>query len=122
MKLELDFSKNHKSIYKKFQNPYLQKQFQLRLHTGSVEGIPQVPPTGQKYGSYAGGVLYKLVHSSGPLFTASMDENRILLPDLDWNPTIKEVLSETELLVDSAYTSSDGTVSGFECGDIYIFV
>ena len=50
MKLELDFSKNHKSIYKKFQNPYLQKQFQL-LHTGSVEGIPQVPPTGQKYGS-----------------------------------------------------------------------
>ena len=42
-----------------------------------------------------------------------MDENRILLPDLDWNPTIKEVLSETELLVDSAYTSSDGTVSGF---------
>ena len=52
-----------------------------------------------------------------------MDENRILLPsDLDWNPTIKEVLSETELLVDSAFTSSDGTVSGFGAMDIYIFV
>ena len=93
--------------------PLFTKTIPIAVHTGSVEGIPQVPPTGQKYGSYAGGVLYKLVHSSGPLFTASMDENRILLPDLDWNPTIKEVLSETELLVDSAYTSSDGTVSGF---------
>ena len=107
------FYKRPKISIEEISKPIFTKTIPIAIHSGSIEGQAFTPPEGQDYNSYAGGVLYKLIHDGGPLFSSSMDETQLFIEDLNFNPTVKEVLSETELLVDSAYTSSDGTVSGF---------
>jgi len=107
------FYKRPKISIEEISKPIFTKTIPIAIYSGSIEGQAFTPPEGQDYNSYAGGVLYKLIHDGGPLFSSSMDETQLFIEDLNFNPTVKEVLSETELLVDSAYTSSDGTVSGF---------
>ena len=46
-------------------------------------------------------------------FTSSIDENVISFPSINYFPTVKEVLSETEVLVDTPFTSSTGIVQPF---------
>ena len=93
--------------------PLFTKTIPTITQSGSLDGIPLQPEAGTNYSNYGGGVLYRLKVNSGPNFTSSIDENTILFPSLNYNPTVKEALSETEVLVDSAYTGSDGLVAGF---------
>ena len=107
------FYKRPKITIEELSKPLFTKTIPTITQSGSLDGIPQVPVEGQDYREYAGGVLYKLKVNSGPNFTSSIDENVISFPTLNYFPTVKEVLSETEVLVDSPYTSSDGLVQPF---------
>ena len=107
------FFKRPKISIEELSKPLFTKTIPTITQTGSLEGTPQVPAEGQDYREYAGGVLYKLTKTSGPNFTSSIDENVISFPSINYFPTVKEVLSETEVLVDTPFTSSTGIVQPF---------
>jgi len=107
------FFKRPKISIEELSKPLFTKTIPTITQTGSLEGTPQVPAEGQDYRQYAGGVLYKLTKTSGPNFTSSIDENVISFPSINYFPNVKEVLSETEVLVDTPFTSSTGIVQPF---------
>ena len=107
------FFKKPKISIEELSKPLFTKTIPTITQSGSLQGTPQVPPAGQDYNEYAGGVLYKLTKTSGPNFTSSIDENIISFPSINYFPTVKEVLSETEVLVDTPFTSSTGIVEPF---------
>ena len=83
--------------------------------TGSVDGFAGTPEEGQDLSTWTAGTFYKIKNepqADVPGFTQSMDENIISIPSLGYNPTIKEVLTPTDLLVDIPYTNN-GLVSNF---------
>ena len=105
--------KGSKISIEELSKPLFTKTIPTITQTGSLEGTPQVREKGWDYRKYAGGVLYKLTKTSGPNFTSSIDENVISFPSINYFPTVKEVLSETEVLVDTPFTSSTGIVQPF---------
>ena len=107
------FFKRPKISIEEISKPLFTKTIPTVTQSGSLDGIPFQPEAGTDYSNYGGGVLYRLKVNSGPNFTSSIDESTISFPSLNYNPTVKEALSETEVLVDSAHTGSDGLVTGF---------
>jgi hypothetical protein len=83
--------------------------------TGSLSGIPQSPPVGTTLSRWRAGTTYKLRIDDGDAsnWTSSVDDNTISVSSLNYSPTVIEVLSNKEVLVDTPYTSSFGQVSGF---------
>tara|TARA_B100001564_G_C20669433_1_gene685403 strand:- start:777 stop:7271 length:6495 start_codon:yes stop_codon:yes gene_type:complete len=93
------------------------KEIPSITQTGSVDGFAGAPEEGQDLSTWTAGTFYKIKldtdNPSQPGFTQSMDENIISIPSLGYNPTIKEVVTPTDLLVDIPYADK-GLVSNFQ--------
>ena len=82
--------------------------------TGTLSGIPQSPPAGSDLSTWRAGTAYKLKIDDGVSnWTSSVDDNTISVSSLNYSPNVIEVLSNTEVLVDTPFTSSNGEVAGF---------
>jgi|APSaa5957512622_1039677.scaffolds.fasta_scaffold02537_7 hypothetical protein len=81
--------------------------------TGSVQGIPELPITGTNYNDWHAGTLYNLTITDSGTWSSSIDEHSISIPSLNYTPTVKEVLNDKSILVDTPYTSSN-LVSTFD--------
>jgi len=82
--------------------------------TGTISGIPQNPPAGSDLSTWRAGTSYKLkIDDDITNWTSSVDDNTISVSSLNYSPTVQEVLSNTEVLVDTPYTSSNGEVASF---------
>jgi len=93
--------------------PIFDKTIPTKIQSGSLQGEPFLPPAGQKLSDYGGEILYKLIRNTGDGFEFAMDDNEISIPSLTYNPTVVEVLNDSEVLVNIPYTSSVGEVIDF---------
>ena len=93
--------------------PIFDKTIPTKTQSGSLQGEPFLPPAGQKLSDYGGEILYKLIRNTGDEFEFAMDDNQISIPSLTYNPTVVEVLNDSEVLVNIPYTSSAGEVIDF---------
>jgi len=93
--------------------PIFDKTIPTKTQSGSLQGEPFLPPAGQKLSDYGGEILYKLIRNTGDGFQFAMDDNEISIPSLTYNPTVVEVLNDSEVLVNIPYTSSAGEVIDF---------
>lgn len=93
--------------------PIFDKTIPTKTQSGSLQGEPFLPPSGQKLSDYGGEILYKLIRNTGDGFEFAMDDNEISIPSLTYNPTVVEVLNDSEILVNIPYTSSVGDVIDF---------
>ena len=93
--------------------PIFSKIIPQVTQTGSVVGTPLNPNEGSDLSTWRAGTQYKLTISDDSIWTSSVDESIISIPSLNYFPKIREVLSNTEVLVDTPYTSSKNIVSSF---------
>ena len=81
----------------------VQQEIPNITQSGSVQGIPDIPPLGTDIRTWRAGTLYRLEITGGPGFTGSIDENIISVPSLGYSATVKEVLNKNTVLVDRPY-------------------
>jgi len=94
--------------------PIFTKNIPQITQTGSLSGISQNPPSGTDLSQWRAGVNYKLKIEDGITnWTSSVDDNTISVPSLNYSSNVIEVLSNKEVMVDTPFTSSDGSVSDF---------
>lgn len=94
--------------------PIFTKNIPQITQTGSLSGISQNPPSGTDLSKWRAGVNYKLKIEDGiSNWTSSVDDNTISVPSLNYSANVIEVLSNKEVMVDTPFTSSDGSVGDF---------
>ena len=93
--------------------PIFSKIIPQVTQTGRVVGTPLNPNEGSDLSTWRAGTQYKLTINDDSIWTSSVDESIISIPSLNYFPKIREVLSNTEVLVDTPYTSSKNIVSSF---------
>ena len=84
--------------------PIFSKTIPTKTQSGSVEGIALQPAAGINLTNWTAGTLYKLKISDTSNWTGSVDENIISIPSLGYTPTVREVLNNKEVLVDTPYS------------------
>jgi hypothetical protein len=92
--------------------PILSKTINNTTDTGNVNGFPLQPAAGQKLSDWRAGTNYLLQRTSGT-WDIDVDESQISISSLSYNPTIIEVLNDTDVIVDIPYTDSSGNVAAF---------
>ena len=107
------FTRRPKVQINELVKPIFDKTIPTKTQSGSLQGEPFLPPSGQKLSDYGGEILYKLIRNTGDGFESAMDDNQISIPSLTYNPTVVEVLNDSEVLVNIPYTSSAGEVIDF---------
>ena len=92
--------------------PIFTKNIPQITQTGSLSGISQNPPSGTDLSKWRAGLNYKLKIEDGiSNWTSSVDSNTISIPSLNYSANVIEVLSNKEVMVDTPFTSSNGSVS-----------
>ena len=84
----------------------------IKVQSGSLQGIPEVPVYGTDLSNWTAGTLYKLKITDGSNFTSSITDNTIEVPSLGYSAVVKEVLNNKEVLVYTPYTINN-IVSNF---------
>jgi len=84
----------------------------IKVQSGSLQGIPEVPVYGTNLSTWTAGTLYKLKITNGDDFTSSIADNVIEVPSLGYSAVVKEVLNNKEVLVSTPYTINN-IVSNF---------
>ena len=107
------FTRRPKVQINELVKPIFDKTIPTKTQSGSLQGEPLLPSSGQKLSDYGGEILYKLIRNTGDGFEFAMDDNEISIPSLTYNPTVVEVLNDSEVLVNIPYTSSAGEVIDF---------
>ena len=92
--------------------PIFNKTISNVTATGSLNGFPLQPPTGQKLEEWGAGTTYLLQRTSGS-WDVDVNESVINISSLNYSPTIIEVLNNAEIIVNTPYTSSNGNVAAF---------
>ena len=92
--------------------PIFSKTIPSVTQSGSLEGISQTPVAGTNLSNWGAGTLYRLKLNDGTNWTSSVDENIINVPSLGYSATVREVLNNKEVLVDTPYTINN-IVSNF---------
>ena len=94
--------------------PIFTKNIPSVTQTGTLFGISQSPPSQSDITKWRAGTNYKLKISDGiSNWTSSVDDNIISVPSLNYSANVIEVLSDTEVMVDTPYTSSGDLVNDF---------
>ncbi len=94
--------------------PIFTKNIPSVVQSGSLQGISQSPPAGTDLSKWRAGTVYKLKIDDGiSNWTSSVDDNIIEISSLNYSANVIEVLSNTEVLVDTPYTSSGNLVNDF---------
>ena len=104
------FTRRPKVQINELVKPIFDKTIPTKTQSGSLQGEPFLPPSGQKLSDYGGEILYKLIRNTGDGFEFAMDDNQISIPSLTYNPTVVEVLNDSEVLVNIPYTSSSEVI------------
>jgi hypothetical protein len=107
------FVKRPKISITEIEKPSFTKTIPQVTQNGIASGEPSIPAKGTNLSNYTAGTLYKINITDSSNFTSSIDENIISFPSINYNPTVKEVLSEKTVLVDVPFTI-DGLVSDFK--------
>ena len=95
--------------------PIFTKNIPSVVQNGSLQGISQSPPAGADLSKWRAGTVYKLKIDDGiSNWTSSVDDNVIEVSSLNYSANVIEVLSNTEVLVDTPYTSSGNLVNDFD--------
>ena len=97
--------------------PIITKTIPQVTQTGSLAGIPLNPPLGTDLRTWRAGIQYRLRIDDGPTWSASVDENIVSVPSLGYSAKIREILSKTDVVVDTPYTASDNTVTTLPSSD-----
>ena len=97
--------------------PIITKTIPQVTQTGSLAGIPLNPPFGTDLTKWRAGIQYRLRIDDGPTWSASVDENIVSVPSLGYSAKIREILSKTDVVVDTPYTASDNTVTTLPSSD-----
>lgn len=97
--------------------PIITKTIPQVTQTGSLAGIPLNPPFGTDLTKWRAGIQYRLRIDDGPTWSSSVDENIVSVPSLGYSAKIREILSKTDVVVDTPYTASDNTVTTLPSSD-----
>jgi hypothetical protein len=84
--------------------PIFTKDIPQITQTGTASGVGENPGEGTSLTGYRAGTLYRIAITDTSNFTSSIDENVISFPSLGYSATVKEVLNNKEVLVDTPYT------------------
>jgi len=75
--------------------------------TGSLVGIPITPTENTDLTNWSAGTLYKLHTVDDSFWTGSVDENIISVPSLNYSGTVRDVLNNRDVLVETPYTENN---------------
>ena len=92
--------------------PIFNNNANLITQIGNVNGIPLAPTAGTKLTEFSLPTSYRLNVSNGSNWTGSIDGNSIKFDNIDYNPTVLDVVSETEVIVSPPY-APNGIVAPF---------
>ena len=92
--------------------PIFNNNANLVTQNGNVNGIPLAPTAGTTLTEFSLPTSYRLNVSSGDNWTGSIGGNRISFDNIDYNPIVLDVVSETEVIVSPPY-APNGIVRGF---------
>ena len=111
------FYKRPKITISEIVKPIFSKIINDSETTGSINGFPLQPPLGQRLSEWRAGTNYLIQRTSGT-FDADVDENIITITSgssdtIVHTANVIEVLSETDLIIDSPYVDSNGDVTNF---------
>ena len=79
--------------------------------SGSIIGTAEDPPLGTDLQTWRAGTLYRFTRSGGTPFKSAMDENIITIPSILYSGTIKEVLNQNTILVDTPISLNNKIVN-----------
>lgn len=82
--------------------------------TGSLVGIPEIPGAGTNLDTWTAGTNYKLQIDDTTSFDESADEKTIIIPSLNYEPRIIDVLTSKTVLVNEPYTDNNNIVRSFD--------
>ena len=103
-KTELRFFKRPTFTVSEIEKPLIIKDDMTLSKSGSIIGIPEIPPTGSDFSTWTAPSKYRIKLQEGNKFTQSMDENTTLVvPSLGYSSSVLEVLNEDEMLVRKPY-------------------
>jgi len=77
-----------------------------KTHSGSLDGAALSPSNGTNIDDYTLPTTYRLFRNTGPSFSGSMVGNQIQFDNLQYTPTILDVVNDEELVVDTPYTEN----------------
>ena len=80
--------------------------------TGSLNGIPLVPGQNVNLTNFSLPTSYRLVIASGSNWTGSVEGQTITFDNINYSPTIDEVVNKTEIVVSPPY-AENGLVKSF---------
>ena len=75
--------------------------------TGTLDGIPLVPTQGGNLSNFTLPTSYRLKVNSGNNWTGSIEGEVISFDNINYSPTINEVVNETELIVSPPYSQNN---------------
>ena len=92
--------------------PIFNNNANLVTQNGNVNGIPLAPTAGTSLTEFSLPTSYRLNVSNGSNWTGSIDGNKISFDNIDYNPIVLDVVSETEVIVSPPY-APNGIVAPF---------
>ena len=92
--------------------PIFNNNANLVTQIGNVNGIPLAPTAGTSLSEFSLPTSYRLNVSSGNNWTGSIDGSSISFDNINYNPIVLDVVSETEVIVSPPY-APNGIVSSF---------
>jgi hypothetical protein len=92
--------------------PIFNNNANLVTQIGNVNGIPLAPTAGTSLTEFSLPTSYRLNVSNGSNWTGSIDGNKISFDNIDYNPIVLDVVSETEVIVSPPY-APNGIVAPF---------
>ena len=106
------FFKRPKVNIGEINKPIFNNNANLITQIGNVNGIPLAPTAGTSLSEFSLPTSYRLNVTNGSNWTGSIDGNRISFDDIDYNPIVLDVVSETEVIVSPPY-APNGIVAPF---------
>ena len=106
------FFKRPKVNIDEINKPIFNNNANLVTQIGNVNGIPLAPTAGTSLSEFSLPTSYRLNVTNGSNWTGSIDGNRISFDDIDYNPIVLDVVSETEVIVSPPY-APNGIVAPF---------
>jgi len=97
------FFKRPKINIDEINKPIFNNNSNLITQTGNVNGIPLAPTAGTSLAEFSLPTSYRLNITNGNNWTGSIDGNNIEFDNIDYNPIVLDVVSETEVIVSPPY-------------------
>jgi hypothetical protein len=107
------FVKRPKITITELAKPIFSKTIPFVSQSGILSGFPIIPTENTELKNWTAGTLYQLSIQDDTRWTASITDNQIFIPELDYTTTVREVVNSTTVLVDIPYIDTTNRVKGF---------